>query len=460
MVKYIALWLALAAQACMGQVYPSTGPIRLALEAARHERIAVIGIGDSNQLFGGDGWDEGWSYALEQRYATYATPLMSLGENAGNGAGVGRGCAMFGTISSGAFAYAGACDQLNAIMPAEADCRPSSYFLVPSGASIPENVNHGLVMSWWSAVGVNAHLRLHYTFGRFGMGPSLAPCARLQQPPYSVIVSDTIPATPCGTGVVSDGWLDVPAGSRNTDLNFRLNLPGTKLNGGLVGYYMQVENVDAAAGAVFHTLYGYGGQSARDMAESMSRANLVEYLGEISTLLGPSRVVVVRISTGLNDRNESAPSFASGIIPGNSPAAFADNIASIITSFRAAWAALGNVQTNLRFVVAVSHPISSPDDPLLVSYRGAANDLARRRSGCVAVDFTKLTSSAEMLANGWYNLGGTDRNHILVAGSRELARRELAALVAKPPVFRILNEQIDCNLDGVFDARDVVLAIE
>ncbi len=46
-------------------------------DQAASGRVDVVGIGDSNQLYAGHGWDTGWAVALAERYGLYATGLHS-----------------------------------------------------------------------------------------------------------------------------------------------------------------------------------------------------------------------------------------------------------------------------------------------------------------------------------------------------------------------------------------------
>jgi hypothetical protein len=201
-------------------------------------------------------------------------------------------------------------------------------------------------------------------------------------------------------------------------------------------YYFRVENTDRAVGASFHTLYARGGQSARDMAAGLLQASdayLSSYFAAVRALQGPAKHVLVRVNTGLNDRNETLPSLGpSPVAQGDSAAAYADNLQAIINRLRSIWTLNGWEQGELYFLLSVSHPVSNPDDQKLADYRQAAVALTQSNLRTGATDFTQLTNEAEMLANGWYQSGGADRNHLTQPAFEVLAARELSAMSAPP----------------------------
>ena len=68
------------------------------LRAAATSRVDVVMIGDSNQLYGGVGYDDGWARSLSQRFGLYGTGLHFLGENDGQGAAVDYGSDGLGEV--------------------------------------------------------------------------------------------------------------------------------------------------------------------------------------------------------------------------------------------------------------------------------------------------------------------------------------------------------------------------
>jgi lysophospholipase L1-like esterase len=70
--------------------YLVNGPaVQPAFAAAKTARVDFVGIGDSNQIKGGTGWDDGWQYALATRLGLYGSGLIFTNENEGSGNGTG-----------------------------------------------------------------------------------------------------------------------------------------------------------------------------------------------------------------------------------------------------------------------------------------------------------------------------------------------------------------------------------
>lgn len=429
-------WLSLVLTALTGgntaraqAVFPSNEPVRAHLSTAKTGRIAVVGLGDSNQLFQGAGWDEGWTLALIGRYGTWGTGLRSLGEAGGQSSGMGTGCWVDPVGTTGPFQLWGAPRQLITYLDPSAGVLPNGYIFLPEGVEASVTSGHGLNAAGFSGLDLQDGLRLRVAYGRF---PGQ----------HSVIVNMRTPdgvlaQTEADTG---GGWgvgmtvLDAPPGSHVPFIRCGFGSPGGVISGPIMGLYAQLEQPGRTTGAVFHTLYAGGGKSARDMAAALAQASMEQlsiYFSLVREPLGEQPRVVVRLNSGVNDRSEWQPSVGHGYLPGNSPVAFGDNMASIIARVRAVWVHNGWNSNELRFVITVSHALSAPDDPQLMAYRQAARTLARGDPGVVAVDLSVLAGGDELSGSGWYNAGGTDHYHLVAHGVDELSRRELAALVRR-----------------------------
>lgn len=424
----------------------SVGP---AFRAAESRRVDVVMIGDSNQLSQGIGWDHGWARALSQRYPIYATGLHSAGENGGNGAGVGYGSDLFSTRSSGVFAYAGAPAPLDVHLGADAGVAPLNYAYVAQGQSVPGTVNHGLRLERTSPLDVNAALRFHFSYGVFGPDAEgmFLPLIRQQEPPYTpLVLGEAVPTAGDQAGPAALS-LDLPRQDRNVALNFRWARTGGEIRGPFLAYYVRAENTERPAGFAVHTLYGRGGQSARDMAGALlawpdeSLSMFFRLVRELQTEPG---TVLVRINTGLNDRNETLPSVGAQITPGNSPAAYVDNVRAIVERVREIWRLNGWPMDELHFVLTPSHRVGEPEDPLLLAYRDAAEALVLQLPRFAVVRMERLATQAEMESNNWY-INAWDHDHLSLAGFERLAAREIDALRACPA---------DLNGDGALSVAD------
>lgn len=400
--------------------------------AAQSTRVDIVAIGDSNQLYQGHGWDHGWILAVDQRLGTYASSLLSLGENSGNSAGVGVGTNIFGTLSQGTFEYEGAPAELNEFLTPGIGMRPLNYVYVPDGET-RTLLNHGLIISTESVVNTEEEIRFHLTFGRFPgkQAVTFRPSIRLGESPYSVLAESEPLSNSNGPGL-ADFSIDFVGLPARPPIQFMLGRFNTPFPGPFIAYTVRAEHLARSHGASFSTLYGYGGQSARDMASALMTASdeyLKEYFERIRNLQGQDKFVLVRINSALNDRNESLPPVDGSGFPPASPEAYAANIRSMINRISTVWDSAGWPTSELYFLITPSHPVNNPDQPELLAYRDAARELADEYERCAVVDLAALTDATEMLSQGWYQSGGGDRNHLTQPAYETLALRELDALL-------------------------------
>ncbi|MBL8746705.1 MAG: hypothetical protein JNK58_10165 [Phycisphaerae bacterium] len=423
------------------------------LLAAATGRADVVCLGDSNQLLQSTGWDHGWIRALEARFGLYATGLLSAGENAGNGAGSGYQYSVGGTSSIGQFQYQGAPPVLDRFLQPGIGMAPLNYLYLPDGAAAGAGATYGFFIDRYSGIDVNAPLRFHLIHGTFETGSPGVFQLTVRQgvAPYQTIAVAAPQFTVTGSFGIAEATLDLPAATRETYLNFRYSYFDQNIAGPFIAYYVRAENLARPVGTALHTLYAYGGQSAHDMAEALRAADLsylTLYFKNVRALQGPAPRILVRINTGLNDRNENLPSVQNGIAPGNSPEAVYDNLEAIVLRIREVWTANDWPEDELYFLFTLSHPVATPDDSLLVAYREQAAALASVTPRCAAINLGSLTAWAEMRNNGWYLFGGFDTNHLTVTGYEALAARELAAL-ENGAAWR------DLNGDRRIDAEDL-----
>jgi len=421
--------------------------------AAATGRADVVCMGDSNQLFGSTGWDHGWAKALSDRFGLYATGLVPAGDNQGNGSGLGYQYSASSTISSGAFLYSNAPAPLDVYLTGNMGIAPLFYLYLSHGNVAGQQLNHGLFVDRFSSLDVNASLRFSLSYGLFPDGNgSFRLVVREGQFPYANLAISTPLSTGSSEYGVAMSTIDLPTAARDSALNLRFSTFDSNFQGPFLAHFMRMENRDRSRGAALHTLYAQGGQSARDMAASLLTVDdqqLSFYFSQVRSLQGANPVVLMRINMGLNDRNENLPSVGPNqIANGSSPAALADNILAIVERLQGIWSLNGWNESELIFLITVSHPVSNPDQPILEQYRAAAAELATNHPSIVAVNMGVLTAWGEMVANGWYQVGGFDPNHLTQAGFESLAARELESL-EDGACWR------DLNHDGVIDIRDM-----
>lgn len=388
-----------------------------ALSFAAFRRVDFVMIGDSNQAFNGYGFSGGFLKTLAAKFGEYATGIGS-----GAGANIGEREYVFG-LQSGAPAG------IEAIWPASS---PQPYKYIADGDVQSPGFSGNRIIDT-NDLGVANALRVHYGYGTFNFGAgSFRPAARLNVSPFTTVA--TAPLTNTNTGAFSRQilQLDIPANpARTQGIEAKIYNPatGVSITGPFVSFFTRFENTARDSGVSCHTLYGAGGQSLYDMAAQLnaySNLALTNFFTEVRRLqLAKSQnpIVVVYINSGLNDRNEtSSPSLGwRASTDPDSPTAYIDNLEAIMKRIEGVWTASGWNLSELFFLVVPSHPVSSPDDTELVSYRAAAYTAAGRQRASFA-DFTDYTSYTSMLASGFYASGGADTSHLTDAGYDALAQ--------------------------------------
>ena len=386
-----------------------------AIGRASTRRVDIIGIGDSNEFMDGYGFDGALRKALATRFGLYATKIT-------NGAWVGA-------PSTGA----------SELLGTFANCN-TGYAYVPDGTSIAVGTQNGIFMGQTDSKGElidpTANLRCHVSYGTFSTGSgSFKPIIRREESPYTAIANGGVINTNTGSETLVRSSFDVAASSARVGWLLSLKWTvsgGIPITGNFIGYGLRVENLDKSNGISFTSLYGRGGQSLWDMATTLQTEftddTLTNFFNEARRLQldkNQKPIVVIYLNSGLNDRNEtSVPSLgwrASTV--GDSPTAYLDNLEAIAKRISDIWQINKWDERELFFWINPSHPVSTPDDAELKSYRKAAYTFAGSRARVSVVDFENITSSTEMLSNGWYKNSGADTSHLTTAGYDALSSR-------------------------------------
>jgi hypothetical protein len=466
LVAGVLMWAAVAGTACAQDEVPwllarAPKPVTNAdalvpfLIGAETGRADVVCLGDSNQIHQSNGWDHGLTRAFGLRFGVYASALLSPGENAGNGSGMGYLCGTYATSFSNLFDYSRAPNPLDRLLDLNTGLTPLGYLYLPSGQAAGVGINLGMFIVRWAGLNIDSSLRFHVTFAMFPAGPTTGS--------FQLSVRDTAGFQTIATGSpvltswigygVSSTFLDIAAGTRGGDLDLRLSPIGSNLVGPVLFFYQRVEDRLAPTGVSVHTLYAQGGMSARDMLLALLNTTddqLSLYFSKIRELQHGAGRTLVRINTGLNDRGETLASLGpvGGITPGSSVNAFEDNIRGIIERIEDIWRLNGWNLDELSFVIAPSHPINNPDDSVLRSYRARAEAIALSRENTAAVNYEALTAWNELVANDWYAQQGFDSNHLSESGFEALSVREVRALEAG-------RCWVDLTGDGAIDIQDL-----
>jgi hypothetical protein len=409
---------------------------------ASTRRVDVIMIGDSNQLFGGHGLEEAYAILLEERYGLYSTGVHWLGENAGNGAGVGLDCTTLNTAGAGVFSYQQPGTFADPLNPAGFDFSPAGAISLQSNSFS----SVGIALSSNSRYfNVGDLLEFRGLFQTWGSTAAIRPQVRLGVPPYSVWAqTNPIAHTP---GVREFVLQHVMATSSAAE--FRL---GGTLTGPWTAYFASICNVNRLAGGSVNTFYGNGGRSARDFAETLATADpsiLSRFLSHIhakqNSVPGGPRVLV-RIAFGLNDINEQLPSIITQIAS-SSPQGFAENLHFIKDRIESAWNSLGWNADNLQFVISTPHPIGDPNDSRLAAFPSAVEDRFTD-ANTVKIHLSQLTTFQSMVSSGWF-VSSTDRYHLTRNGYRGLAEFEFDQLLSNLC-------PADMNEDRAVDGEDLI----
>ena len=401
--------------------------------AARTRRVDVVGVGDSNQVSGGIGWDHGFAKALAAHYPIYASPMFGGRENNGNGTASGWESAASQNGVTGHSAPPAPFDVYSldgvglVIQP---------FYLAGAGPAKGSTVNvfpalfagndqHTL------ANGFTYHARIgrfasgggqYRTFSRYeNTAPSF----------FGTIYSDALTLATAASDQLA--WISRSIGATNgvEVLSAGLSAVATaEITGKFFHLYHRIEATGQSDGVAHSTLGYLGGQSARVMAvgfQSLNNAALDEFLAGVTRLQVGAPMLLVRINEGLNDRNDANASVGPSPAASNTGAGFRDNIEAIRARLVARWAALGFEPGNLFFLLTVSH-VADDGDATLAAFRVAAAAWAAATPNAAAFNFAEAYTHAQMVSGGYYASGGADTAHLTQAGYEALAATEIAAL--------------------------------
>lgn len=400
-------------------------------KAARTERVHAVLIGDSNMLQGGSGWDHGFASALDKINGLYGTGIFSavpLGNPGWRASGAASG---FG-------AMVGAPGGLDVLWHEVTGLTPRYAYLAagtePSGGigSIA-----GTIQQDWPLVA--NELGAHFTYAKFpaGSGGSFQPGWRYAGPPYSPLAMGPVISTdnPGATYSLADATVLLPAGARVAPVEFRWGVPGVSADIAAPALMTCVQ-FDAPAipsGWQVSTLGYHGGVSARQMLADLQACppeTLGEFFRQVRRRNGPAQRVLIGIIEGMNDRNENLASLINALLPGDGPAAFADNIEGIMDLINGIFDAHGWERP--RYMLIPSHQISDPNDPKLSGYAQACRGIAEKRTDAAALIFSELIPYSQLLIGeggvSYFDAGGP--MHLVELGYERLADRAVRKIVA------------------------------
>lgn len=418
--------------------------VKPALDAMASNRVVFVGIGDSNQFYGGGGNDDAWPQALMWAgHSPYATPLHGATE--GNFGGTGSGSFSSALNNSGytSFGTTTLTSAYHNLRNLNHDGNSTILQAVQITAA-PGTANNGITIDSANSLipgrlntfNVNSNLEAVIWYGTLatGSGGKINPHLRRSGSPFTSYMSTAVElVTTTGVDSIVEYSQDIPAATVPVDVPIQWNFlnrcsGGSTTTNPAIIHYGQVLDKSKTNGFCYNTLYGVGGQSAYDMCVWLQGRNneaLSLYFSILRGRMGANKRVVFIITTGLNDRNETSASAGpiGGITPGDSAAAFSDNINGIITRIKAIWTLNGWSHTELYWMVIPSHSVSNPNDAELESYKTAVRTLSDTTDNMAVIDINRLYTYDDFVEHTWYDSANTDTNHCRQNGYGFVYRR-------------------------------------
>lgn len=458
-VRALVAWIVVAPSPAGAQalaVYGDRGVAERVASSA--ERVVdFVGIGDSNQIFAGTGWDEGWHEALGSYTVMWATGVLSPQQNNGSGYGTGY---RYGAGGHAALSDSGGPASLEGLVDDGLGSVHEYGYLGSGSADAAQFCGVGLEPGE-DGLGTGANLRFDFHYGTFDTGAgSFRAGVRVAdgQAGWEVLETSGVISTFSGSPGLAVASLSLAAGHRPFAVGAGPIVPtvGDAFGPFAIGYVRAI-NEDRERGYSYSTQVYMGGRSFRDMGEALQGVSDA-YLSYFYRVLRDEQVgrgvepsVVFTINGGLNDRNESLPSVGPlGIEDGNSAEAYADNLNAMLNRIEEGWVLAGGDVSEVGFLLVPSHPQSFPSNGAeapLVAYREAARGLADARERVLVVDMSRFIDSTEMWERRYYDNFG--RPHLMAVGYRELAGEMLRRVVASVC-------EVDTNVDGSVDFFDVL----
>ncbi len=383
---------------------------KAAFAAARFERIAVVGIGDSNQRFGGHGWSLYMAKALSRTFGCYGSELKQFKFEDKKDAAIPEGLRALGV---------------------------GGWYLAPGASARPDWRNGTLIVPADHSLGVDGNLRFHLWHGAFpGGGGNFQLAVRRDQPPWTILAKSPEPqTTPDAPESVQELTLDLPAeAGRNYPVMFSVMPVNVVIEGPFYGNALFAENTDKTTGIAYHTLYAQGGQSLFDMLKTIrdewGARRVAGFFRKVRTPLNGAKRCVVMVSSGLNDRNEKLASIGpKGGFGGNTPDAFEDNFRGLIAALQASWTEAGGEPGNLFIAIMPSHPVSENGrEDMLVSYRNVASRVAQEFPNVGCILLPELITQSEMAEKGYYDKGTPSNPHLDRSGYEAISEAVAQAL--------------------------------
>ena len=417
-------------------------PVRQAILRAQQRRIDFVGVGDSNQIFGGDfGWDHGYQKAWSDTFGMYATGILPFaGNNLSSWPAVGVNYRA-SSLGAGGWSAATPPPQLNQyVLTADGTQNFPRAYLEDSDSISSSQTHYQLVIENDAPFNISDRLLWHYTYGTFESGSGrFAPSARNVSTTTFHTTTETAPINAAtGSFGLADGYLELPAAARQSNFGFEpfKVLSGNSLEGPFFAQYQRLEIPSVTQGVALSTFLAQGGKSLRHAATSMQEQQdspaMTEWLRQLVRLQGDDPVMVVHIQHGGNDRNDRVDSVGLNPAPSNSGEGFVDNLKAFIDAFRSSVVTSGYSTDQVYFIVTYHPQAGAFESDKLVEFEEAAiNQVASTDNHVAIVRGSKLITPSLMQLSGWYDSLGDA--HLTQAGYEGFAQLVTDAILTPQP---------------------------
>jgi hypothetical protein len=373
-------------------------------------RVVRVGLGDSNQIHSGHGYDYGEAQALVNAGVPMtSTHLDTVANNGGAGSGMGLGT-IFGATASAA--YSGAPADVQPFL-----VNPAGFF--KHGMLWTANQNNSTARGLESGVlPAQEAIRGHVWYVQSpAMGASWSFAIRRNSSPFTTYGTRTINQN-AGPTSVQRATLDLAADAARAGLG--LGLLSYTLSSGLpiapmAMLFMAMERTNQARGFTYDSLVNFGGNGLRqyyNVLVSLGQPWLTAYFSALLTIGGANPVLEFNIRSGLNDRNDAVVAHGSTALS-NTEDGYAANLVALMNLLAERAMQGGWEKHQIYFRIRPSH-VADVGDASQAAFRRAARAVAQANDRAIFIDDSVLFPHSEISA--YYQGGGSDANHLTQAG--------------------------------------------
>lgn len=418
-------------------------------------RVDIVGIGDSNQVQSGFGWDHGIGYSAETRkIPVYGTSLMGTWTGGGSSDSQGYKSRMFPTSTSAQYQsdYSTLPSALRLLVfdniSGMQGVRPW-YF---DKTAFTSGNGHGLVLFNGHPIdpATNA-LRFDYYYGKHSTLNAAHPIRVRRNngvndvadaSGYAAIVSGTINHTSDGDGTLVNllrrKSLSMAAGGNGgKDMNACIwQADGsTATNPTVFLPYQRVVAPGITMGIGYSQLVFYASNGLKNMAISLGATGTnasIEALGAYFDVLrqnqlenaanGGKAYIVIAVNSGVNDRNDATASLTGNLANGNTAQGYLNNLEAIRLRIEAVWEANNWDKNEIYWVITPSHRYDTgneTEDTSLTAFRGGLTEWCKGKRAC-GVNLAHLHTRAQMNAGSYWAGSTTSSVHLTQAGYEQV----------------------------------------